>query len=372
MSFRSRESPGPGSEVAPRSGLLTYLRLIAAYAVLWSHSFALVGLPQPEVAPGINVGVGAVFVFFAISGYLVWVSWERSSSIAAYVANRLLRIYPALVVNVVLTALLLGPLVSSLPLHVYITDQRLFEFLADNLKPWGFYAYLPGVFEGNPYPGAVNGSLWTIGYEIFMYCIVLVIGLTGEARRRPFVWSFFLLCASVFVFSTLAGSPHVEAWARNKAILGYSASNVALLGGFFSMGVALALYRAHRLWQWPPAILAALALLIASRTQYFVPVAWVALPYIILFLGFSGALQVFPEPKNDYSYGVYLYAWPIQQVVVSFGFEGNDHALYLIVTAALTSVFAILSWHLVEAPALRLKRRFAAWLPIRRLHTRSQ
>lgn len=352
-------------EIPSRSSTLNLVRLVAAYAVLFSHSFALLGLPQPQVAPGVDLGVFAVLVFFVISGYLVWISWERASSPASYAANRFLRIYPALAVNVLVTAIVLGPMLTTLSFDRYFGGAHFWQFLIDNLKPWGFYLHLPGVFESNPFPRTVNGSLWTISYEILMYAIVFGVGLLGAARKPALAWAVFALFAAMHVLLAIEGR-----WAtlgiRGEAnYMGFRFDYLGLLAPFFWSGALYAIHRHRiRLRGWIAA-LAAAAMLAASTSSAFVPVAWVALPYLVLYVGFAPPLQRMPESRNDYSYGVYLYAWPVQQVVVSFGMSPDQWALSLALTTVLTFALAMLSWHFVEARALALKKTFASLWSVR-------
>lgn len=346
------------SEIPERSRTLTIVRVAAAYAVLYSHSFAMLRLPQPMIAPDVNLGSLALFTFFAISGYLVWISWERSARPTTYAANRFLRIYPGLVTNVLFTALVLGPLLTTLPLRHYFSAPQLFGFLRENLLPWGFYPELPGLFETNPYPGAVNGSLWTIDYEILMYVLVFGVGwlvFTGRVRKTAAAWALFALSALAWTAGKLADEHAILKALADLTPLGFTLHGIGMLAPFFWSGVLFALYRHRIRLNAGMAILAALALLAASTSLAFVPVAWLALPYLLLYVGFARPLQVV-EAKNDYSYGIYLYAWPTQQAVVTLGVV--DWASSLALSTVLTAALAMVSWHFVESPALGLKRFF--------------
>ncbi len=154
-----------------------FLRLAAAAAVLVSHQYALGGQPEPRLLAFSWGGLG-VLVFFAISGYLVAASWQHDPHAGRFVARRLLRVWPGLAVACLLTALVLGPLVSSLSTGAYLRHPETRHFLKI-LGLASFDAGLPGVFAGNPLAGSANGSLWTIPVEVRCYLALVVVGVVG-------------------------------------------------------------------------------------------------------------------------------------------------------------------------------------------------
>ncbi len=147
-----------------------------AFAVLVSHNFVMVGLREPTAVSGHTIGAVAVLVFFSISGYLVAQSLERSGSVFSFATKRILRIYPGLMVALVVCAVIIGPLFTTLPLQEYFRSEVTWRSI---LRFFGVPGEdrLPGVFESNPHPGKVNESLWTIKYELICYAILAVVGL---------------------------------------------------------------------------------------------------------------------------------------------------------------------------------------------------
>jgi peptidoglycan/LPS O-acetylase OafA/YrhL len=146
------------------------IRFLAAFGVLFSHSFPLTGLEEPKYFAGFSLGTICVFIFFAISGNLVMRSWNRSPTLSSFFRNRLLRIFPGLIVCLVISALVIGPLVSTVPLSVYFFRLSPYQFILSNVAMFTpINGTILDVFHTIPYPDAVNGSLWTIRYEIFMY-----------------------------------------------------------------------------------------------------------------------------------------------------------------------------------------------------------
>lgn len=273
---------------------------MAASAVILSHAFVLTGgwdslKAEPFVALlGITASEIGVNVFFLISGFLVSISAIRRRTILHFAVARVLRIYPALIVVVSLSAFVLGPLISKLAPDAYFTTRSVYGYVGWNavlLFPLKMRFELPGVFEGLPYPSVVNGSLWTLPWELWMYICTGALAVAGLLRRR------ILVPLSVFLL----------------------ALHVAVLIGAVPMPVVLC-YLTFFLAMYPPLIVR----------------HWSAGP--------------------DFSYGIYLYAYPVQQFLVMSGFPPDPY-LNSLATLALTMPLAAGSWYVVEAPALQLKAR---------------
>src|SRR5579884_3235028 len=175
--------------VPERANNFDALRLFAALAVVFSHSFLIAEgseASEPFVRLTGNqcvLGLVGVFVFFVISGYLVTESWCRRPAPLRFATRRLLRIYPGLAVNALVSALLLGPLVTGMSLGAYLASPELGKFFAHILTLNPGPLQLPGVlFAKNSVGLLVNGSLWTLRYEVMMYGLVLLLGIAGLLR----------------------------------------------------------------------------------------------------------------------------------------------------------------------------------------------
>ena len=163
-----------------------FVRLVAASMVLYSHHFILAGRPEePKVFGIISFGHLAVVMFFSLSGYLVTQSWQSDPHIFRFAMRRILRIWPALAAAVIFCALILGPLVTSSPLIDYFENGGTWSYFKNLIIPRAFH--LPGVFENNPYPLSVNGSLWTIPIEVLCYMVLGAAGFLGLMKKRS-VW----------------------------------------------------------------------------------------------------------------------------------------------------------------------------------------
>ena len=179
-----------------RDNNFNFIRIVAALFVLVSHAYPL-SRGATEVEPliaqlGISLGGLGVFTFFCISGFFISLSYQRSRTKVDFVVARFLRLYPALLVVLILIACVVGPLFTNMSLHDYFASSEVYSYVSDNLKLKNIQFQLPGLFQDNPYPG-INGSLWTLYYEVLLYALVLVLGIVGFLKNLPRASVFFAL-----------------------------------------------------------------------------------------------------------------------------------------------------------------------------------
>ncbi|HYH94898.1 acyltransferase [Hyalangium sp.] len=324
---------------------LDFIRFVAAAGVIFSHAFPLgegLGTREPleDFTRGqVTLGRLCVAVFLVISGLLITQSYERSPNLARYLWARVLRIFPGLAVVLLASMFLLGPAMTTLPLGVYFQSPDTYLYFLRNLTLYQPQWNLPGVFPANAYPGAVNGSLWTLVYEAGFY--VLVAGL-GAARllRRPLALAGWV-AAAVVPFVPYVG-PRLNLWPE--------------LYLYFGGGLTLYLLRERvRLSPWV-ALGCVVALVVTARLgvgfRYAVGSCGA---YLVLYLGFLPSRLAAFARYGDFSYGVYIYAFPVQQLVTAL--MGGRVAWWVNAAVSLPAVVALaaLSWHLVEKKALELK-----------------
>jgi peptidoglycan/LPS O-acetylase OafA/YrhL len=339
-----------GTRDSGRDNNLNLLRFCAASLVVFSHSYPLSGHlnaePLAKATRIFDFASIAVIVFFAISGYLVARSLDRSRNLATYARARALRILPAYVAATFYAAFVIGPWATALPLADYLADPRTWLYVRETLLFVGIDR-LPGVFVDNPYPLAINGSLWTLWLEVFCYAALAVAGVLG-ALRRP--WLALVLAVALFALGEL--SPSFVAWMpRGDAFLG------PRLGGTFVAG-ALAYAWRDGLPLSPWIALAALVVSVALLdTRVEVYTLYGAIVYATLVLAYHPSLDV-PGFRRlgDYSYGIYVYAYPTQQAIASVLGPMPPLLLFGLAYPAIF-VLAFASWHAIERPALRFKRR---------------
>jgi peptidoglycan/LPS O-acetylase OafA/YrhL len=248
-----------------------------------------------------------------------------------------------------LTVVGLGLFFTTLPWLSYLTEPRLYKYFLKSLTLVSGVAYkLPGVFESNPYAGAVNGSLWTMPYEIRMYATLAIIWvlLRRVPWLRPDAFKFTVLSGVL-----LAGTLHVLA--HFNLIHG---SQLFRLSFMFFSGSAFFVLKdrivlSHLAFS---GFAVALALALFDPNAFFI-VYTAAIAYVLFYVAYIPAGFVRQYNKvGDYSYGVYIYAFPVQQSTAAL-LPGVSVLSMVIISAAVTLVFAVLSWHLLEKHALKLK-----------------
>jgi peptidoglycan/LPS O-acetylase OafA/YrhL len=304
------------------------LRVAAALAVIFHHTGPLNGRPAVQLL-GADFGAFGVGVFFVVSGYLVTESYRRSGDPGRYLARRALRIWPGLIVSLVLTAVVLGPLVATLAAADYFRDPQWALYILRNTLLYPVTYDLPGVFVSSPAYG-VNGSLWTLRLEVSCYLGVALLGVLGR-----------LNAASVAVLAAAA--------ALTALVLGLARPDFAAGPGFRLLMLAARFGFLFLAGAWlqlrgrPPG----LWLVAVSTALLFTPAWFIGLPAVAIRLGLLPAARL----PADFSYGLYIYAFPVQQVLAEQG--RLDFAL----SVACTLPLAVASWFLVERPMLRLKPR---------------
>ena len=344
------------------------IRLLLAVAVIASHSYAIaIGLDAGErleplrrlTGQRMDVGSLAVDGFFALSGFLLAGSWLRGAGLGRFVARRFLRIYPGFFVCVVLLIVVFGPL-GGAPLPDYFARPATYQ-LARYLYFGAFFNGLPGAFPTNPMPTIADSSLWTIKYEVFCYVIIVCLGVGRLLRPLPTLAATFLFLIGLTVID----------WLNLNLPMALAAAYMPRLGTFFLAGASLQLWRKRvpitpwmfaiaaavtaatvRLWVWPDVILPTLGM------------------YCLFCLGcvkcpFTNAIG----RRHDLSYGVYLYAWPVQQLLVHDGIGRGRPWILTAAAVPVTFLLATASWFLIERPALAiqpasfLRRTSAAGVP---------
>lgn len=344
------------ASIVPRPGnAFDFVRLLAAFGVLFSHSFLVNRLPELKFFDGETLGQVCVFVFFAVSGYLIQSSWARSKNLREFAVNRALRIYPGLIVCLLVTTFFLAPVVSTSNMGIYFTSSEPYRYFYSSLvmlfQPR--YVSISGVFDALPDARMINGSLWTIRYELTMYAVLAGLALLSKNNVRT-LFVVVIGCMLFWVGAIAYGStdPMVALW--RLSYLGLS-GYLLKFAPFFLVGAILAKIRPIYLNTYA-AIIAALILAITANSKFIVILLWVLLPYCIVVFAHKAPRWLHHVGKHgDFSYGVYLYAFPIQQALIHFGVAQWWHQL--VAASVITFFLAALSWRFVESPALRLKRR---------------
>ena len=339
-----------------RRNNLDFVRFFLAACVAFTHSFNMLYGDNTDplgVATGGAIGLGgeAVNGFFIISGFLITQSWLQQADLVGFLKNRVLRIYPGFIVAVLFCTFLVAPL-GSADAEVYFSrldygrvggDMLLLKFRA-----------VPEAFADNAFPGNVNGSLWTISYEFVCYLMVAALGLWGVLKRRSWLVLFFLLALALSIASHLdwQAQPALEDWLKNlQSWPRFIAS--------FVVGMLFYLYRDRIPYNRRVFLLALFGFVFCTLVLRSVALATPVFgSYCLLYLAFHPRLplQQFAR-RGDFSYGVYLYAFPVQQLLALYAGQNLNGLTMFAVSMLLSLMLAWLSWNLVEKPCLMFKSK---------------
>ncbi len=339
---------------------LDFVRLFAACMVLFGHSFTLILASPGNLFPhdpitlwvynhlpfGQGLPGTALHIFFFISGVLVTRSFfNHQTRLIDFFKARVLRIVPAYWLSTLLLAYVIGPWLTTLNVSDYLRHPETLWFVWKNMT-FSIVFTLPGVLADNPFGPSVNGSVWTIPLELQMYGWVLLLGIMGALKKRSMFLLFFLACLLLYGYT-------------NKAFVFISPSGESRLWVFFFFGTLATLYadklRISPLWMCVTGVLLSWFWQHGNHWFDILGAAW--LSYALLVFGFHHYFKFLDVGRfGDFSYGVYLYAFPVQQILIHFYKDQLNGWLVALLTLLITLPIDALSWYGLEKPALRWKR----------------
>lgn len=319
------------------------IRFIAASLVIFSHSYPIT-LGNNESEPlyiisneQITLGTLGVFIFFSISGFLITKSYDKNKNIFSFIKNRLLRIFPGLFVVIMLSIFILGPIVTNLSTREYFKDFDAYNYLL-SIFLYPMQYDLPGVFLDNPHASAVNGSLWSLPIEFTFYFVILFLGVAKLLKRK--------LILGLFVFSLVLPYLNIPV-----------GENYIDLFRFFIAGSFVYLYREKIPLDWRLAIVSLILIFISLLYGQFNTVFAICGTYLIFYCSFNQNIKLYNFSKHgDASYGMYIYAFPVQQLIVYY-FEYMPPLQNFLIAFPITAFLAYCSWHWIEKPSMKLKNK---------------
>lgn len=334
------------------------MRLLAAVAVLHSHSFAIVsGVRDSQpIVPFLDITVGtfAVHVFFAISGYLICGSAIKGNFFGFLIA-RCLRIFPALILLVCTTCFIIGPATSELGFAQYFRDPMTWKYLGKNASMiFGARFDLPGVFLVNPLTAMVNGSLWTLPYELrlyFVFSLLCIFASKLSINTTKYLFAFAIMSMLLFHFILMTLVLHTVTVKSYVDFIPADLLYIFLLGSLTRVFGGRICIKSTYFF----AVVVLLISLYLYKRSAALPFYYASLSYLLISISFFFSRFIKSTP-NDYSYSTYLWAFPIQQCLVFLLPDINVIGLS-ISSLMIVGLLAHFTWIYVENPMIILSKR---------------
>lgn len=329
-----------------------YMRLTLAILVVVWHSVATsygkAAAAQIMESPARALVALILPMFFALSGFLVSGSLERSKTLFVFLGLRVIRIFPALCVEVFISALLLGPIFTQFALSSYFADPTFHRYFFNII---GHIQYaLPGVFVSNPLPNVVNGQLWTVPYELECYVVLAAIAALGATRnKRLFLAGLLVLIGYTLVKQAMFTNNEI-------AIANRTVPGGALVASFLT-GVSIFAFREELPWSKTLGIFSILLSVLLLSIPYGDAFATIPIAYVTIYLGLMNPRKISLLKGADYSYGIFLYGFAIQQAVSASGDWTHTWWLNCLIVLPISCLIAAFSWHYIEKPALGWRKQ---------------
>jgi peptidoglycan/LPS O-acetylase OafA/YrhL len=325
----------------PHRNALTTWRLVLAVGVVFWHSWPLTG-HNMSYAPASRL-LGDVFAdgFFVISGFLITAAWMRRPCLKEYWASRVLRIFPGLWICLIVIAFVIAPIAAKVQ-HSSVTLSSELEYVVNNALLNISHVDIDGTPADVPYPGVWNGSIWTLFFVLLCDVMVSALGVIGMLKRRWVIPA--LLVAALFCSAHFSYTPPSYTWPQ-------------MLSRFFVVFLAGALFYQYQdkiPAHWSLVALSVTIVVASGFTHNYRVLGALPLAYAVIV---SGALIRKTRLRNDLSYGVYIYAFPVQQLLASVGLARLNPFLFFLLATTATLPLAALSWFVVEKRAMALKSR---------------
>lgn len=351
---RSANPTGRLSErFMPRRNNFDPLRLVLAVLVLIDHGIVM-STGTHHTWGRSAIGDFAVDGFFVLSGFLITRSYLSLNSFPRFTWHRLLRIMPGFLVCLLVTALVVAPLAAVLigrsPWSVFTEPPTALRYVWGNAGLIITQYDIAGLFPNNPTPAIINGSLWTLSLEALSYAIIGVLGVLTILRRAR--WTVPALAVVVLVLTLLqeAGAEVLVGDLTLRLVLAFLVGSAAwLYADRLPMNSVLA-----------AAAAAVFGVSVLTLDNYRL-IGIVPLAYVLVWLGTCLPRSV--SLRQDLSYGIYIYHWPVLQLLAATSLVSAPVPVFIVVGATTTAAAAFVSWHLVEHPALRQKNRFRSVKP---------
>jgi peptidoglycan/LPS O-acetylase OafA/YrhL len=336
------------------------IRFLAAFIVIIKHSNILLGKP-PYWISSQDLPFLGVPIFFIISGYLISISAVRSKNSLDFLWKRTLRIIPGLAIALLFTVFLIGPFMASVEPLQYFSNSETYRHLL-TVFLYKLEVQIPFVFSDN-IVSAVNGSLWTLKYEFTCYIAILLLVLFKIHKYKFVVFALFVLSLAFRIY--LGDKFYIYNY-RNPYVLNHNIMFLVQWGFYFASGVVFFLFKDKIPLKASILIIASTvyALLIWQAPELIKYYQYLYIPYAVFYLSFiPGRTNNFGK-YGDFSYGLYIYAFPVQQLIIAVSNQNLNPMVLTIYAGILTLGLSILSWKFIEKPMLKYKNVFSQGLKL--------
>lgn len=344
-----------------KNNIFDYIRILLAIIVIYSHAYPLfVGLGVLDPVSTrilITEGVGGIAVigFFILSGFMITQSMVHSKNNGQFFLKRIIRIFPALILMLLLTIFVLGPLVYNGNIGDYFKSSSVWQYFGKNLNLFGGTVYgIDGVFTENPYPAAINGSLWSLKHEFMAYIILIILSCLSVIKNRKAMLGITGLSVLVYVLNI--GLSPVFGFLNKLGVIAEIGQFTKLIMYFF-IGSTIYLYKDKIKMSFKYFILAILILLLGISLNTTKYVLIITMPYILLYMGTFKIKNNILKQVGDFSYGLYIYAFPIQQLITYYLKDKINIWVYMLLSIVITTVIAIITTVLVDNNIKKIKNK---------------
>lgn len=341
------------------------VRLLLAISVVYSHSFILYGSKKTDILVRItngqiDFGSLAVNGFFIISGFLITQSMLNSKGYIDYLIKRCIRIFPAFLVSLLFCAFVIGPIVSSYSIQEYFFTNNILEplnFVWKNITmnisgySWGFH----DVFVNNPFASSVNGSIWTLKHELGCYFIVMIFSFFYVFKNRSTLLVISIVTLLLAILNIKFG---INVLNLNESywLLGIAEYNSFIIFScYFIMGSLIYIYKDKLKVNYRYLLLCTLLIMLGNKTSNLKIILLLVLPYFLISICLITNIKSVTK-YGDFSYGIYIYSFPIQQLIVNYIGQNISLTTYIILSIIISFIFAVVSWRFIERPFLYLKK----------------
>lgn len=338
----------------PKKNSLIFIKLMLAVSVIFSHSYVLGGFGLDPLHKPFKASFGSLALesFFVISGFLVTASFFRNASLLKYLRNRFFRIFPGFWASLLFSGLILAPIAYIFENKEFPAIQTFFSYVITNAFLLINQQTINGIFIHNPLPLVVNGSLWSLFPEFLCYIAIPLASLLSLLNKQK--KTLFVLFLAYLIFNGIEGARY--GYFENSSTLSFFRIlfEFQRYSAYFFAGSLFFIFAAKKVFSSILFYAFLIAVLISIVFQVYNFIGPILLPYVIIGLAIKLPFPNFSK-IGDYSYGLYIYAFPVQQTVYLLNPNIKSPMFFFFISIIFTLPLAFLSWHFIELPVLRLK-----------------